>query len=149
MIQLAGTPVVRITQPPIARPPTPPPGSSTPDAIDVHASERASRARSRSKNSRKTATKLRHDASSRATPAISQPAFMCSIWRATPRRPGTASRSDTARTSISPAPAARRFSSRVGTEVWSGRAAAVIGQRNQSLALAFQEVAKLSSICLN
>jgi hypothetical protein len=55
-IQEVGAPVRRISQPPIANPPTPPPGRRAPAAIEVHASARASGAAIRSKNTRKTTT---------------------------------------------------------------------------------------------
>jgi hypothetical protein len=55
-IQSVGAPVRRISQPPIANPPIPPPGRRAPEAIDVHASARPSGAATRSKNSRKSTT---------------------------------------------------------------------------------------------
>jgi hypothetical protein len=102
-----GAPVRWISQPPIASPPTPPPGSSAPDAIDVHASGRLSRAGTRSKNSRKITTKPAQEATSSATAAMTHPGLMSRISRATGRSAGTASSSEIASAPSSAAVARR------------------------------------------
>src|SRR5262249_25877975 len=100
-------PVRWINQPPTARPPTPPPGSRAPDAIDVHASGRPSRAGTRSKNSRNSTTKLAHEASSSATAPAAQRGLMARISRTTGRSPGTASNTETPNAASRPAVAKR------------------------------------------
>jgi hypothetical protein len=86
------------SQPPTASEPTPPPGRSAPDPICDHAISRAAVLGIGSKNSRKMTTKLRQDASSRATAAATSVGFMSAISPATGRRSGTASTTVTTQT---------------------------------------------------
>lgn len=108
MIQSVRWPVRLISQPPIASPPTPPPGSRAPEDISVHANARASRAGIRSNDSRKITTKLAHDASSSPMAAAIAAGLMRWSSPTTGRSPGTASSSATPSAPISATVAIRR-----------------------------------------
>jgi hypothetical protein len=101
-IQSVGTPARWISQPPMASPPAPPPGSSAPVACSVQARARASRPGRRSKNRRNRTTKLTSEASSSRTARPIQIGLSWPIRWATLRRPGTAARSVRPRAASSP-----------------------------------------------
>lgn len=90
-ISRVGIPTRCSSQPPTASEPAPPPGSSAPEPICVHAISRAAGVATPGKNSRKMTTKARHEPTSSATAAATKTGFIALSSCTTGRRSGTAS----------------------------------------------------------